>query len=219
MPEGQQEVLVKVKPEIDPEVIQFYNEAVRLQAYAEARVIRTLDDMKPANDDLNIIRKLKKAMETRRKDYLSPFQEHVKEVNEAYKKLMAPVEIADKITSDKMLAFNGEQERIRQEQEEINRLRMEAARKDAALHNGEISESLNLVEVIPPTPTRTQTDVGSTGTVKIKKWEVENPELVPREYLIIDAIKIGRVVRAGIPSIPGIRIYEGTILKVTARRE
>jgi len=214
--EGQiDNALTITRPESDVTVMTFYAEAVKLREYAEARVITTIADLKPANDDLNIIRRLKKAMEARRKEYLAPFQDHVKEVNEAYKRLMEPVDIADKITTDKMLAFNREQERIHREQEEINRLREQAAQKQKEL-TGEITE-VEVVEVAPEAPHRIETEVGTSGMAKIKKWEVENIELVPREYLIIDAVKIGKVVRAGIPSIPGIRIYEDTILKTSMR--
>uniref|UniRef100_A0A6M3KLP9 Uncharacterized protein n=2 Tax=viral metagenome TaxID=1070528 RepID=A0A6M3KLP9_9ZZZZ len=206
--------LIKVKPELDLQVMAFYAEAVKLKEYAEARVITTLEDMKPANDDLNIIRKLKKAMEARRKEYLAPFQDHVKEVNEAYKNLMEPVDMADKITTDKMLAFNREQDRIRREQEEINRLRMEAAQKDAALHNGEISEPVNLVEVIPEAPKRTTTDIGTTGQRDNWKWEVVDFSLVSDDYKIINAGVLTPIVKAskGKISISGIRIYNEPIL-------
>jgi hypothetical protein len=206
--------IIKVAPETDTQVMAFYNEALSLQKYAEARVIATVDDMKPANDDLVTIRRLKKAMEERRKSYLQPFQDHIKEVNDSYKKLMAPVEIADKITSDKMLAFNAEQARIRREQEEINRLRMEAAQKEASLNNGEIKESVNLVEVIPPTPSRTQTEVGSSGMRENWKYEVVDFSLVPDAYKMINAGVLTPIVKAskGKVVIPGIRQYNEPIL-------
>lgn len=211
---NQAAALVITKPDADPEVIAFYSEALVLQRYAEARVIITAEDMKPANDDLNTIRRLRKAMENKRKDYLSPFQEHVKEVNEAYKRLMAPVEIADKVTSDKMLAFTRAQDHIRSEQEEVNRLRKLAADKDAALHNGEISESVNLVEVIPEVPRRVQTEMGSSGMRDNWQWEVVDFKLVPDEYKVINAGVLTPMVKAtkGRVPIPGIRIYNEPII-------
>ena len=112
--------LVLTKPEADAEVMAFYKEALNTLEFAEKRVIRTAEDLKPATDDLAIIAKVKKGMESKRKEYLQPFQEHIKEVNEAYKRFMEPVESADKITREKILAFNAEQDRIRREQELIN---------------------------------------------------------------------------------------------------
>ena len=206
--------IVKVNPEADPQIMAFYTEALGLQKYAEALVIKEAKDLAFVSDDLNIIRRLKKAMEERRKDYLSPFQDHIKDTNEAYKKLMTPVEIADKVTTSKMLAFKAEQSRIRREQEEINRLRMEAAQKDAALHNGEISEPVNLVEVIPEVAKRTQTEVGSTGMRDNWKWRVVDIKLVPAEYLLINAGVLTPVVKAskGRVAIAGIEQYNEPIL-------
>ena len=207
--------LVKVNPENDPQIVAFYNEALELKRYAEARVIATAADLKPANDDLNLIRKLKKLMEARRKEYLVPFREHVDEVNEVYKRIMAPVDAADKITSDKMLSFNREQARIRSEQEVINQKRMEAAQAEMKL-KGELSEPVNLVEVIPEAPKSVHTDIGSTGMRDNWKWEVVDISQVPREYLMINAGMLTPIVKAskGKINIPGIRIYNDPILAV-----
>ena len=212
-----QTVLVKVNPSTDPEVISFYNEALRLQQYAQLRVITTVEDLKPATDDLSIIARVEKWMENRRKEYLKPFQDHIKETNDAFKTLMEPIEQADAVTRQKILAFQLKQKLIREEQERINALRLEAAQLEASRNGGVITESVNLVEVSPEAPRRTETNMGMTGTVKIKKWEVEDLSKVPLDYLMIDAAKVGKVVRAGIPNINGIRIWEETILKVTAR--
>ena len=158
--------LAVINPKQDLEVMHFYEEAQRLQKYAEERVITTLEDTKLATNDLSMIAKLKKAMETKRKDYSQPFQEHVKFINETYKTLMLPVEQADIITRQKMSAYMQEQARKQREQEEINRLRMEAAQKEAALNNGEIKESVNLVDVVEA-PKKVISDAGSVGTMKV----------------------------------------------------
>ncbi len=208
--------LIRINPQQDLEVMHFYEEAKKLQQYAEIRTIATAEDTKAATNDLSLIAKLKKAMESKRKDYLQPFQEHVKEVNEVYKTLMLPVETADKITREKIMAYQREQERKRQEQEEINRLRMEAAQKEAALNNGEIKESVKLVDVIE-VQKKVNTDMGSLGTMKVKKWEVEDISKVPTEYLKVDEVAIGKLVRAGIKSISGIHIWEEEVLKVSSK--
>lgn len=212
--ESPQAALTLIQPKLDPQVVAFYNEAVKLKEYAEARVITTISDLKPANDDLNIIRRLKKAMEARRKEYLAPFQDHVKEVNEAYKNLMQPVDIADKITTDKMLTFNREQDRIRREQEEINRLREQAAQKQKEL-TGEIAE-VEVVEVVTEAPKHISTEMGSTGVREIWKWELTDFSLVPDDYKMINAGVLTPVVKAskGKIKIAGIRIYNDPILAV-----
>ena len=94
-------------------------------------------------------------------------------------------------------------------------MRLEAAKRDAALHNGELTESVNLVEVIPPTPTTIRTDLGSTGHMTIKKYRVINFAELPDQYKIENSVLLNKVVKAGIPSIPGVEIYTEDILRVS----
>jgi hypothetical protein len=207
--------LARIDPLQDLEVMNFYEEAKKLLDFANIRIIATPEDTKFATNDLSLIAKLKKAMEAKRKDYLQPFQEHVKEVNEIYKTLMLPIEQADKVTRDKVSAYMQEQARIRFEQEEINRKRMEAAEAEMRL-KGELTESVNLVEVIE-VQKKVNTDMGSIGTMKVRKFEVEDITKVPAEYLKVDEVAIGKLVRAGIKSISGIRIWEEEVIKVSTK--
>ena len=208
--------LVKIAPSSDIEVIAFYNEAIKIRDYAEKRIIIIADDLKPATDDLSLIAKLKKALEDKRKEYVKPLQDHTKAINDAFKILIEPIEIADKITREKILAFQAKQNLIRQEQEEINRLRMEAAQKEMEL-KGEITEPVNLVEVAPPTPTHIRTDMGMVGQRMIRKYRIINFVLLPDQYKIENSALLNKVVKAGIPSIPGVEIYEEAALAVYTR--
>jgi hypothetical protein len=59
----------------------------------------------------------------------------------------------------------------------------------------------------PPVSTRVVSDLGSVGVVKRWTFQVTDATLVPREYLAVDEVKIGKVVRAGLREIAGVRIY------------
>ena len=216
MTEQTNTTLININPKADSQVVAFYNEALGLQKYAEARVIKTVEDLKPATNDLSIISRIKKGMEERRKEYIKPLDDHKKEINDAFKMLMTPIETADKITREKILGFNAEQERIRREQEEINRKRIEAAEAEMKL-KGEITESVNLIEIIPEAPKRTFTDMGTASTFKVRKWEIIDFALVANDLKIIDAGKVTKLVKAGIGSIAGIRIWEEDSLRVTTK--
>jgi len=209
--------LVHILPSANTEVMALYQEGQKALQYAQARVVQSDDDVKLATDDLSIIATRKKVMEEQRTSYTKPLNDHLKAVNEAFKRFMEPWNEADTLNRSKILAYRAEQERVRQEQERINQLREEAARAEMQL-TGELSEPVGLVELAPAPATGYSTGAGQLGTVKIKKWEVSDLKLVPLEYMVIDAAKVGKVVRAGIPSIPGIRIWEEEGLRVTARR-
>ena len=212
--------LVLTRPEANPEIVAFYNEALRLKEYADARVIVTNDDLKPANDDLVIIRRIKKGMEGKRKEYLTPFQDHIKETNDAFKTLMEPIEQADKITSEKMLAFDAEQKRKRREAEAIEAEKLALARREAELNNGEITIDLTPIEKPELVPDRIRTVMGSSGQRDNWKWEVIDFKLVPDDYKIINAGVLTPMVKAskGRVPIPGIRIYNEPIIAVNVTK-
>lgn len=201
----------------DPEIQKLHSEAVRLQEYAEARVIKSKEDLVPATNDLALIASLKKTFETRRREIIAPLQNQIKEINAAFESITLPILTADKVTRNKISEFQRAEDMRRQTAEEVNELRMTAAKKEAALNNGEISESVQLVDVPLEVPKKISTDLGSVGQRMVAKWETIDFSQVPDEYKMIDAAKVGKVVRAGLRNIPGIRIWEEPTLVVKTK--
>lgn len=208
--------IVKIHPQGDGAVTLLYDEAKRLLQYAIARVVNNDEDAKIATNDLAVLAKLKKAIEEKRKEYVGPINEHLKSVNDTFKQFTEPLNEADTVTRQKVLAYRKEQERIRQEQERINQLRLEAAQAEMKL-KGELTESVDLVEVKPEQPEHYRTDMGMLGKFKVPKFEVVDFSLVPDEYKTLDTVKVGKVIRAGVRSIPGLRIWEEESLRVTTK--
>ena len=187
-------------------------------AWAQGRVIATVDDLKFASDDLIEIGKLKKLMENKRKFLLEPLEAQKVAIRETYTYLMTPVLEADKITCGKMLNFNNEQRRIRQEQEEINRKRQEAAEAEMRL-KGELSESVNLVEVAPEPAKSVSTDLGSSGMVDHWKYEVFDFALLPDAYKMEDNAQLNAIAKRHHDQkpVPGVRFYNEPIIARRAR--
>ena len=157
-------------------------------------------------------------MEERRKEYLKPFQDHVKETNDAYRMLMEPVDQADKITRDKMTAFINEQTRRRKEAEAIETEKLALARREAELKGGEIT--IDLTPIVKPemAPEKVTTEMGSAGLRD--HWElveIVDFALLPNEYKIPDTVKLGKVIRAGLHNIPGCKIENKPSLAVNTR--
>lgn len=207
---------ISIAPENDFAVTELHGQAIKVLEWAKSRTITTTEDLKLASSDLTIISGLKKQLEEHRKKYTGPLNDYLKTFNTTFKTFFEPVEEADKITRRKILDYEMEQKRIREEQERINHEKIELARREAQLNHGEFTVDTTPIEVLPEV-TRVQTDLGTTNQVMVKKWEVVNQAEIPEEYKIVDAVKIGKLVRAGIPSIPGIRIYEEPTLRVTKR--
>lgn len=208
---------IKISPDKDDSIKALSAQVTMLLRYAEGRVIVGDEEVKRATEDLSFIARLRQALEDKRKEYVNPINLFLKGINDTFKALVEPLDAADKLTRAKILAYRQEQERKAREIKEINRLRLEAAQREAKLNEGEITESIAIVDAPSAPPTTVRTEVGTLGTMKVTKWEVEDFSKVPDDYKMIDAAKVGRVVRAGIPSIPGIRIWKDDTLKVSTR--
>ena len=208
--------VVKIYPQGDSAVTLLYNEGVRLRQYAEAMLIKTDEDVKTATNDLSILAKLRKAIEEKRKEYVGPINEHLSSVNDAFKQLTEPLNQADTITRQKVLDYRKEQERIRQEQERINQLRLEAAKMEMKL-KGELTKPVDLVEVKPEQPEHYRAEMGTLSERDHWIFEVVDFDLLPNEYKLADSAKIGKVVRAGLRNIPGVKIWNEPILAVNPR--
>jgi len=210
-------VLVQ-KPGGDIEVKNYYEQALGLKTHAEKRVIKTVADLKLATDDLSLISKIMKALTDKKKEYLKPLKEQVAAITENYKFWMEPIEAANTITRQKMTDYDAEQRLIRQKQEEINRKRMEAAQEEAALNNGEITESVNLVEVTPEVK-RTSTDMGTASMVDSWKWRVIDFAAVPDAYKVIDSSQLTAIAKKhhDQKQVPGVRFYNEPTVRMSTK--
>ena len=206
--------LVKVNPLTDAAVASLQAQAQQLQSAADQLVIVCDADIITATGDLSVIAHLKTAIEDKRKEYTQPLNTYLKVVNDAFKGFTEPILYADKLIRRKILDYRAEIDRKRRECDEIERLRAEATAREAALTGQPIIQP-EPTPVIAAPPNRYHADNGMLGKVTVRKWELEDFSRVPDEYKTIDSVKIGKVVRAGIPSIPGIRIWQEETLRVT----
>jgi len=201
------ETAITLRPSEDIEAHGYYEESMRLLEYAEKRVIATLEQAQSATNDLSVISKLTKAMDDKRKALLSPLEAKKVEIRDTYKYLMGPVIKANEITRGKMTAYDIEQRRIQREQEEINRKRMEAAQAEMKL-KGEITESVNLVEVIEA-PKRIFTEMGTISQTDHWKHEVVDFALLDDAYKIADTVMLNSIAKKhhDTKQVPGVRFY------------
>ncbi|MFA5429862.1 MAG: hypothetical protein WC329_01730 [Candidatus Omnitrophota bacterium] len=203
-----------------PDMAHAFVEATKLLEYAERRLIHSNEDLKPAVEDLGIIAKGTKALLEMKKRALAPLKEKSDAITAAFKQILEPLEIADQLTRRKMESFNNEQKRKAAEAAAIQNEKEALAAREAALSGtGEITVDLTPPQAPPPVPAHTRTEQATQGFQKVTKWEVVDPNLVPRVYLIVDAAKVGKMVRAssGTLSIPGIRIWTEDAVRINTK--
>jgi hypothetical protein len=156
-------------------------------------------------------------LKERQTEYTKPVKEHLDGIVQTFAAVTVPLDQADKITRDKILKYNADQEKRRREAEEINRMREEATRREAALNDGEITDTRPPIEVPKTAPRIVRTDVGNAGIVKTRKYRILDFAKLPDTYKLENSVLLNKVTRAGIPEIPGVEFYFEEGLRVTTK--
>ncbi|MDP2719571.1 MAG: hypothetical protein Q8P44_07065 [Dehalococcoidia bacterium] len=218
--ELQPTAIIMVEPKRDEKVLAFYKEGVRLKQFAEARVIKTVEDMKSATEDLVLLKGIKKSLVDKWAEYIGPFKEHLELLNNSFKAYIAPLVEADTITREKMKTFDIYIEQERQKAEQLNRDALDVAKRQATANYGEFTVETTPVGVPMALPKTIRTDVGSAGKRDYWDWEVTDIKLIPLEYFTINEKMISAVVRAskGKMIIPGIRMFNNPGLVIRTRK-
>lgn len=128
----------------------------------------------------------------------------------------APLEKVQKEIGRQHLAYQAKKDE--QARKETERLRKLAEAKQARQAAKAEAQGLEAPPVVIPMPTvqappkTVKTASGSLTTRRIWKHQVVDFAALPEEYKIADEVKLGKVVRAGVREIPGVRIYEEMVV-------
>lgn len=203
------------------------NQALAVPDQARALVVRDQETLDVAKGLLCAIDELKARVD-------ESFDPHIAQAHKLHKSLLAekkkfadPLDSAKMVVSRKAADYIAEQERIRNEAER-KRLAVEAQAREiadkavskaeklgasgkeeaaAATVNGAYEKVQSIMEAAPEIPE----ELDTKGLTVREDWKfsIVDAALVPREYLIPDEKKIGRIVRAmkDQTNIPGVRVY------------
>jgi len=200
--------LVPATPYTDMTIATLREEAEAMVKYANELVIESPADVQVATADLALVAKLVKSLNAEKSKYLDPLNKMRGEYLEFFKGVITPVDQANRIAKLKILAYEAKIRAAREEAEKIEAEKLELARREAALNHGEFTTDISPVDK-PAEPAQiVRTEAGTSHKSTIRKFEVVDISQVPAEYLKVDEVAIGKLVRAGIKSIPGIRIWE-----------
>jgi hypothetical protein len=186
-------------------------EALKMQVEAYAKPAMDIkvahkNDLEDAMLVVREIENLKKSVEVKRKEIVSPLNDSVKEVNTYAKDLVAPLTTASEHIRGELIKWEQKLERDRKEAAAL--LQRE---KDAAeLFGTDFTEQLPLIAKEKEIKANRV-----SGTRKEWGFEITDPNLIPREYCTPDPRLIRAAVTIGKREIPGARIFEST--KITIR--
>ena len=207
-------VSVQAAPETDASVTDLADQVTALLDYANERTVESYADVKAATEDLSIIAGLRKALAAKQKEYTSPLDALKKSILSSFQRVTAPLEQANQVTRNKVLAYQAEQKRIADEKAAILRQEQELAERKARLNGTPVPPAGKMT--IPEPPTTSHGELGTSSQRKIAKWRLVDFAQVPDKYKTLNEALVGKLVRAGERDIPGIEVYEETILAVTS---
>lgn len=212
------------------------SKAQEILKIAKGLQVRSQPTMDDAAEKKSSVKTLLKEVKRVKEDTVDPINKRKGQILELFKALSIPLTEADDLIGKEMAAYQTEMEaKERKRQEEIHRKQeeerkraeketLEAQRKlDEAQTEEEIEEATSeAVEAEqkleksyepPASPKKFAPKVrrtaggGSVSFRAVPKFEVVDASKLPREYLMPDTAKIGKIVKAGVKQIPGVRIW------------
>lgn len=182
---------------LSTEVEQFLYEQQELS-------VASMQDYQSAGEVIKTVKDRIKQLEAKRITYTKPLDEVKAQLMADFKKIAKPLVEFVESTEAKMLTwYKEEQKRKAEEQAKIDAAALEQAKQAG------VSE---IVVPVVEQPKTVKTDYATVTVKKTWKAEVVNEAEVPREYLVVDQVKINAAVRAGTREIPGVKIYQAESL-------
>jgi hypothetical protein len=209
----------------DIKIVEINKELKPIIEIGEKIKIENQEGMIEATELLKKVIDKKKNIEAERVSIVKPLNDQVKFINDKFKAIIQPLELLESAIKGKMLDYRKiEAEKIRKQQEkeearekaefeaEQKRLLDEAKNiKDKEVKKEIVRDIKKEEFVYTPTVTQSSNVKSSFGTFiakKVKKFEIIDVILLPREYLIPNETKIRKAVNDGYNNIPGLRIWE-----------
>ena len=177
----------------------------------------------------NLLKKIKGKMadfESLDKEARKPFEDKAKTIRTLFKMPIDILKAAEAKIKNAILDWNDKLEADRQAKEaalrkaqeaEAKKLEAKANRAKDPEKKAELQAQAEAVKLAEPIVATQTTKVEGISTVTSWSFEIVDQNLIPKDYLMPDEVKIGKVVRAtqGSLQIPGVRIYSYKSIKST----
>jgi len=181
-----------------------------VQKQATALEIKSEADMTNASDLLNAVIKVEKMITERKEAITRPLMTALASARDLFKPFEYGYTEAKKTIKAKMLSYSIEEE------ERINK---EKARVEARLEKGTMRQdtAIKKLEDIGDAPKSFAGEQSKTSLRKVTKVRIVDESLIPREYLVVDMIKVQNAVLKQNLSVPGVETYEEKSIVSTTR--
>jgi hypothetical protein len=192
--------------EISQKEIQVLEKQVSpLVEKASSYIINSVEIVDEASAFLRQIKDAETNIETTRLKITAPLNQSLKEANDLFRNLRAPLEQARTLLTGKILSWK---------QAETRRIEAEEAK---ARKLQDYHESVGHNVSAPKVLERLDNKIGNTQTVKYWTYEIEDTSKVPDQFKVINSTAVNQAIREGVRTIPGIRIFQGERLSIVGR--
>lgn len=198
--------------EAERQVTKYEAQTSELEARVASFPVKNEADYQTGLAFVGQIKSVAKALETDRKAITDPINKSLKLINAKYKAPKEALEQAQRSLERKLGSWYAEQQRKAREAEAKALAAQQAKQEKLNARADELGVAPAMAAPVAPrvaAPAKSVSTAGggSVGLKPVQKWRVTDEALVPREYLVLDEVKIGKVTRAGV-DIPGIERYE-----------
>lgn len=195
--------------------------------------IKTDADQENAYEAAKQIKKLSKAVETRRKELTKPLKDEAKQIEAYAKKVVEPLNKAEAHLKKELVKRakkleeerRAEEERLRKQREAEEKEAEEKRKKEVEFSNvfGEEKDEQSTAEkeraefLAQEKAKKEEKAIASRrikGTQKRWTFQIEDESKIPREFLTPDNPQIIKAIRNGTREIAGVKIYQETIVSV-----
>lgn len=155
-------------------------------------------------------------LEDKRKQMVMPYNDYVKSINGMFKPLTDRLKNIDELCRSHLRPYLTAKEKARQEEqariEEQNAKVLEKQNKkiEKAVAAGKDVTTMAPANIqsVPVAVKTTTTENGTKSTVRmVTKWRLVDINKVPREYLVVDNVKMNAAIKI-FPTIAGIEVYQ-----------
>jgi len=176
--------------------------------------ITSAADMEAAVDTLGSIKKMQKSLKTKEDEAKKPFQETLNGIRDAYRPIKTNLDKAESTIKQKIGAFRTAEAKKAEEKK---------AKIEARVGEGrgklKVDTAINQISNVESSRSANHVDTGSSSMTvrKIKKLNITDESLIPREFLVVDqakvraaAFKIYDLKKEGVAvdMIPGVNVTE-----------
>ena len=185
----------KLSQELAPIKIQ----VSKAEAAADAIQVKTVDDLTAATELLGKIKTVGKMITSKKETITKPLNEALKNARAFFAPLEKQWWEAERIVKDKMISYQNKELAKADKKTEVIEQKVEAGKMS-------FDKAAEKIEAVTPQKNVT-TDAGAAQFRTVRRVVVNDETLVPREYLMLDMVKIRKVALAGV-NIAGVSVGE-----------